>query len=112
MQFEKDKEELSKIKKMIAEASPEILIVCFGCPKQEKFIYEHSREYGALLSICAGATVDFLAGTVKRCPRWISSIGMEWFYRFLKEPRRLFKRYFVDDLRILAMVFKYRSWGE
>ena len=112
MQFEKDKEELAKIKRMIAEASPEILIVCFGCPKQEKFIYEHSREYGALLSICAGATVDFLAGTVKRCPRWISSIGMEWFYRFLKEPRRLFKRYFVDDLRILAMVFKYRSWGE
>lgn len=105
--FETDENELKRIKSQISAAAPDILLVCLGCPKQEKFIYEHYQEYGAMVSICAGATVDFLAGTVKRCPRWISNIGMEWFYRFLQEPRRLFKRYFMDDLKVFLMILKY-----
>ena len=52
---------------------------------------------------------DFLAGNIKRAPRWISQCGLEWFYRFLKEPRRLFKRYFIDDMGIVKLVWKYRS---
>lgn len=106
--FERDKEEVRRIKEIVLKAAPDILVVCFGCPKQEKFIYEHYREYGAYISICAGATVDFLAGRVKRCPRWMSDVGLEWFYRFMKEPRRLFKRYFIDDMKIFLMAYKYR----
>ncbi len=106
--FEKDAEELARIIDLINQAAPDILVVCFGCPKQEKFIYEHYREYNAVVSVCAGATMDFLAGKVKRCPRWIGKIGMEWFYRFLRDPKRLFQRYFIDDIKIFRMAVKYR----
>lgn len=107
--FEKDQKELDKINVMISDCHPDILIACFGCPKQEKWIYENYLKYEAKLSVCAGATVDFLAGNVKRAPKWISNIGFEWFYRFLQEPKRLFRRYFVDDVRILKLVRKYRK---
>lgn len=107
--FEKDQKELEKIRNMISEVHPDILITCFGCPKQEKFIYENYKFYDAYVSVCAGATVDFLAGNVKRAPRWISEIGLEWFYRFLQEPKRMFKRYFIDDVQILKLIRKYRN---
>lgn len=105
--FEKNQKELDKINLMISDCHPDILIACFGCPKQEKWIYENYLKYEAKLSVCAGATVDFLAGNVKRAPKWISNIGFEWFYRFLQEPKRLFRRYFVDDVKILKLVCKY-----
>ena len=107
--FEKDQEELEKINGMLLKARPDILIVCLGCPKQEKFIYENRMRYDVPISVCAGATVDFLAGNVKRCPVWMSRCGLEWFYRFLQEPRRLFRRYFIDDMQILRLLFKYRK---
>lgn len=106
--FEKNEEELAKINKMISDVHPDLLITCFGCPKQEKFIYENYQKYNALVSICAGATVDFLAGNVKRAPKWMSDHGLEWLYRFFQEPKRLFKRYFIDDVKILKLVWKYR----
>lgn len=106
--FEEDKNELNKINQMISNVHPDLLISCFGCPKQEKWIYENIYKYDAKVSICAGATVDFLAGNVKRAPKWMSEHGLEWFYRFLKEPKRMFKRYFVDDIKILKLIRKYR----
>jgi len=107
--FEKDEKELCKINDFIDSVSPDIVIACLGCPKQEKWVYENYTKYNAILSVCAGATVDFLAGNVKRAPKWISNIGMEWFYRFLQEPRRLFKRYFIDDMKIIRLAIKYRN---
>ena len=106
--FEKDGQELAKINNMISEVHPDLLITCFGCPKQEKFINNNIDKYDAKVSVCAGATVDFLAGNIKRAPRWMSNHGLEWFYRFLQEPKRMFKRYFVDDVKILGLVWKYR----
>lgn len=106
--FEKDETELDKINRMISEAHPDLLIACFGCPKQEKWIYENIGKYNAKVSVCAGATVDFLAGNVKRAPRWMSEHGLEWFYRFLQEPKRMFKRYFVDDVKIIGLIKKYK----
>ena len=85
-----------------------LLIACFGCPKQEKWIYENIDKYDAKVTICAGATVDFLAGNVKRAPRWMSDHGLEWFYRLLQEPKRMFKRYLIDDVKILRLVRKYK----
>lgn len=104
--FEKDEVELDKINKMISEVHPDLLIACFGCPKQEKWIRENIEKYDAKVSICAGATVDFLAGNVKRAPRWMSEHGLEWFYRFLQEPKRMFKRYFIDDIKIVKLIGK------
>lgn len=109
MGFENDKQELDKINQMISEASPDLLIACFGCPKQEKWIYENISEYNAKVTVCAGATVDFLAGNVKRAPKWMSDHGLEWFYRFLQEPKRMFKRYFIDDVKIVKLIWKYRK---
>lgn len=106
--FEKDGQELNKINEMISEVHPDLLIACFGCPKQEKWIYENYQKYDAKVSVCAGATVDFLAGNVSRAPKWMSEHGFEWFYRFLQEPKRMFKRYFIDDVKILKLVKKYR----
>lgn len=106
--FEKYDKEVDKINKMIKKVKPDLLIVCFGCPKQEKWIYENIDKYDAKVSVCAGATVDFLAGNVKRAPKWMSNCGLEWFYRFLQEPKRLFKRYFVDDVKIIKLIKKYK----
>lgn len=107
--FEKDDKEIERINQKISDVHPDLLFVCLGCPKQEKFIYENYQKYDAKVSVCAGATVDFLAGNVKRAPKWMSDHGLEWFYRFLQEPTRLFKRYFVDDVKILGLVLKYRK---
>lgn len=106
--FEKNQDELDKINSMISDVHPDLLIACFGCPKQEKWIYENIDKYDAKVTICAGATVDFLAGNVKRAPRWMSDHGLEWFYRLLQEPKRMFKRYLVDDVKILRLVRKYK----
>ena len=108
LHFEKNQAELEKTNAAISAAAPDLLVVCLGCPKQEKFIYENMDSYTATVSVCAGATVDFLAGNVKRAPKWMSDCGLEWFYRFTKEPKRLFKRYFVDDVKILRLIRKYR----
>lgn len=107
--FEKNVEEIEIINTNISTAKPDILVACFGCPKQEKFIYENYLQYDAKVSICAGATVDFLAGSVKRSPKWMSDNGLEWFYRFLQEPKRMFKRYFIDDIQIISLIYKYRK---
>ena len=93
---------------MISNAHPDLLIACFGCPKQEKWIYENYKKYDAKVSICAGATVDFLAGNINRAPKWMSEHGFEWFYRFMKEPKRMFKRYFIDDVKIIGLIRKYK----
>ena len=106
--FEKNRDELQRVNSIISSAKPDILIVCLGCPKQEKFIYENYQNYDAIVSICAGATVDFMAGSKKRAPKWVSECGLEWLYRFFQEPSRLFKRYFVDDLKIIKLAWKYR----
>lgn len=107
--FEKNEIEMEKINKMISKVHPDILIACFGCPKQEKWIYENYEKYDAKVSLCAGATVDFLAGTVKRAPGWIANIGLEWLYRISQDPKRLFKRYFIEDRQIFSIVKRYMN---
>lgn len=111
MGFETDSEELTHIDQMLSAAAPDILIVCLGCPKQEKWVGAHYHICGATVSICAGATVDFLAGHIKRAPKWMSDHGLEWLYRFFQEPKRLFKRYFVEDVKILKLIKKYHGGG-
>lgn len=106
--FEKNEQEMNKIKTRIQDVHPDILIVGLGCPKQEKFMYYHCKELGVPISFGLGASIDFEAGNIKRAPKWMSNHGLEWLYRFSKEPKRLFKRYFVDDLKIISVARKYR----
>lgn len=106
--FEKDETELTHIKTMIRATSPDILIVGLGCPKQEKFMHRHCVELGVPISLGLGASFDFEAGNIKRAPKWMSDHGLEWLFRITQDPKRMAKRYLVDDLVILPLAFKYR----
>ena len=81
------------IVRRVREVRTDLLLVAFGCPKQEKWIGMQFRKAGVPFSIGVGATIDFLAGTVRRAPRWMQRTGLEWIFRLLQEPRRLFRRY-------------------
>lgn len=91
--LEMDHEE---IKRRIVQALPDLLFVSFGCPKQEKWVAMHYRNLGVPVTAGVGATIDFLAGEVKRAPLWMQRSGTEWIFRLVQEPRRLFRRYFTD----------------
>ncbi len=81
----------------IARAAPELVLVALGAPKQEVFIFEQRARLGGAVCVGVGASLDFVAGTRRRAPRWISRIGLEWLYRLLQEPRRLARRYLLRD---------------
>jgi exopolysaccharide biosynthesis WecB/TagA/CpsF family protein/anti-anti-sigma factor len=85
-----------EIKRRVREARPDLLFVAFGCPKAEKWMAMHYRDLGVPVVAGVGATIDFLAGRVKRAPRWMQHAGMEWIFRLACEPRRLFRRYMKD----------------
>jgi exopolysaccharide biosynthesis WecB/TagA/CpsF family protein len=101
-----DHEEISG---RIKEASPDLLLVAFGCPKQEKWIHRHYRDLGVPCSIGIGATIDFLAGKVMRAPGWISALGLEWVIRLIQEPRRLGRRYLEDFIFLLTQTYADRN---
>ena len=107
--FEKNEEMLEEANRRIKASDADILIVFLGCPKQEKFIYQNKDKYQVPISITMGGCVDFIAGKVKRAPLWMQNIGLEWFYRFLQEPKRMFRRYFVDDIRIFELARNYQK---
>ena len=98
--FEKNEQECEELIRIVNESGATVLLVGAGAPKQEKWIAKYrSRMSGVKLFMALGATIDFEAGNIKRAPRIFQILAMEWFYRFLKEPRRLFRRYFIDDIQ-------------
>lgn len=104
--FEKNKEENELICQMIEDSGANVVCVGVGCPKQEKWIYTFKdRLPGVKLWMALGATIDFEAGKIKRAPLMVQRLCQEWFYRFLKEPRRLFKRYFIDDMKFFRYLY-------
>jgi len=108
MGFENDSNEIRRVIETVRVTSPDILVVALGAPKQEKFLYRNKKSLDVPLSLLVGAALDFEAGNVKRAPAWMSRNGLEWFYRFCKEPGRMFRRYFIDDMKILGLIWKYR----
>ena len=107
--FEKDSSEIEKIQQMIIEKSPQILIVSLGCPKQELFIYHNRKILNVPISLGLGASLDFEAGNIKRAPKWMSDYGLEWFYSITQDPKRLIKRYLVDDIKIFRLAWRYKN---
>lgn len=97
------------IVRRVREARPDILLVAFGCPKQEKWIRMQFRNVGVPLSIGVGATIDFLAGSVRRAPVWMQRTGLEWAFRLLQEPRRLMRRY-VTDFWVFGRAIVRQAW--
>ncbi|EOU1829552.1 WecB/TagA/CpsF family glycosyltransferase [Clostridium perfringens] len=105
--FEKKDEEIKEIIKMVNSVKPDILAVGLGAPKQEKFLYKYRNDLSVPISLAIGASIDFEAGNINRAPRWMQNWGLEWFYRLCKEPKRMFKRYIIDDLKIIKLARKY-----
>ncbi len=98
----------NEILRRVHAAKPDVLIVCFGCPKQEKWIYMNQPKLGVPVSIGLGATLDFVAGNFKRAPVWMRRTGLEWVFRLSQEPRRLFNRYLFDLLFFAATLRRQR----
>lgn len=103
--YEKNVKLTEKYVKMLNECEANIYLLCTGFPKTEKFYFENMEKLNNGLYFCVGATVDFLAGTIKRAPKWMSNIGLEWLYRLTKDFKRLFKRYWLDFWFLLKILF-------
>jgi len=85
----------------IDAVKPDILLVAFGNPKQEIWISRHFHDLQVPVAIGIGGSLDMIAGSLKRAPKWIQQLNLEWFFRMMQEPRRLFPRY-VRDIAALA----------
>lgn len=94
----------SAIVERIREAKPDILLVAFGSPKQDLWIHDHLQSLDVPVAVGVGACLDFLAGRVHRAPAFLQRFGLEWLYRLLQEPRRLWRRYLLDDLPFLVEI--------
>lgn len=107
--FERDAEELERMLCLIRSSKADILLVFLGCPKQELFLADNHRKMGVPVSITMGGCIDFIGDDrIRRAPPWMQRAGLEWFFRFMMEPGRLFRRYFVDDVRIFPLALKYK----
>ena len=94
--FEDDPAETERLIAAVGAARPDVLLVGLGAPKQELWVHAHRDRLAADVTLCIGATIDFLAGNVRRAPRWMQRTGTEWLYRIAREPRRLAGRYAGD----------------
>ena len=90
----------------IKAAGPDILFVAISSPKKEEFLKRHQPDMKVAFAMGVGGTFDVAVGRVKRAPRWMQQSGLEWFFRFLQEPRRMFKRYFIEDAAFLVLLAK------
>lgn len=88
----------------VRAARPDLLLVAFGSPKQELFIHRSRAELGSAVALGIGASLDFIAGTLKRAPQWMSDAGLEWLYRLSQEPKRLWRRYLVNDPKLALIL--------
>ncbi len=107
--FDRDEAQLARIEAAVADARPDIVFVALGFPKQERLIERIRRAAPNAWWIGVGISFSFASGRVKRAPRWVQALGLEWVHRTMQEPRRLFKRYFVHDIPY-GLGLLWRSW--
>jgi N-acetylglucosaminyldiphosphoundecaprenol N-acetyl-beta-D-mannosaminyltransferase len=96
--FEYIKEENDNIVSELVNKKPDILLVALGCPRQEIWLDKNKEVIGACINSGIGAAFDYFSGVRKRSPKILQRIGLEWFWRLITEPRRLFKRYLINDI--------------
>lgn len=107
--FEKNENECFDIIKIIKGSGANVLVVGLGAPKQEKWIAKYKQYLPNInLFMALGATIDFEAGNLKRAPKWVQRFSLEWMYRLIREPGRLWKRYLVDDVAIFPLILKQK----
>jgi N-acetylglucosaminyldiphosphoundecaprenol N-acetyl-beta-D-mannosaminyltransferase len=105
--FEKSETECANIIELINQSKATVLVVGLGAPKQEKWIVKYKDQLTNVDIILAlGATIDFEAGKINRAPMVIRKLALEWLYRILQEPKRLWRRYLIEDIRFFFLFFK------
>lgn len=95
---EEDERELQKMN----DAKADIIWIGLGAPKQERYMYEHRGKVNGVM-IGVGAGFDYYAGTIKRAPMWMQKLSLEWLYRLMQDPKRLFRRYFATNFKFLRL---------
>ena len=98
LNFEKDPELNSKIINDVIDFKPDIVFAALGCPRQELWLWENMNRFKSKINVGVGAVFDFYSGVKKRSPVLFQKIYMEWLWRLLNEPGRLFKRYIINDI--------------
>ncbi len=93
----------------IKAVDPDILLVAFGNPKQEKWIFRHAKELNVPVMMGIGASLDFIAGASRRAPQWLQRLGLEWLHRLAQEPHRMWKRY-ANDFVGFGYFFAKQWW--
>jgi N-acetylglucosaminyldiphosphoundecaprenol N-acetyl-beta-D-mannosaminyltransferase len=109
-----DHAQIAGIAQKLGQAKADLVLMAFGAPKQELLIARIAEQVKPAVLLGIGASLDFIAGTVKRAPPMFRSMGLEWLYRLGQEPRRLWRRYLVNDpqfLLILAKAVRHSSNG-
>jgi len=103
------KEEEQDIVKQISASGANILFVAISSPTKENFLYDNKEALKSVNFIMGvGGSFDVVSGKIKRAPLWMQNLGMEWFYRFAQEPKRMWKRYLIGNIKFIWMVFKAR----
>lgn len=101
-----DANEEGQVVEQIKAAEADLLFVAISSPKKEQFLNRYQADMKIPFAMGVGGTFDVMAGKVNRAPIWMQKSGFEWFYRFLQEPRRMFKRYFIDDMAFFWLLLK------
>lgn len=99
-------EESKQIAEEIRISKADVLFVAFSSPKKEYWIYENMETMKIPFAMGVGGSFDVISGKTSRAPKWMQNCGLEWFYRFIQEPRRMFKRYILGNLRFAIHVLK------
>ena len=95
-------QEDAQIVAKINESRPDFIWIGLGAPKQEEWMYQHMGQLQGVL-IGVGAGFDYLAGYIKRAPRWMQRMSLEWLYRLLQDPKRLWRRYFTSNVKFICL---------
>lgn len=100
------KEELTGIIEDINKKSTDILFVALGTPAKEYFLYDNRELLKCKFAAGVGGAFNIVAGITVRAPVWMQTAGLEWFYRFIQEPRRMWKRYLVGNSKFIWLLIK------
>ena len=105
-------EENIKMIDAINAVSPDVLLVSLTAPKQDIWIAENLHRVNASIQIGIGGAFEVMAGLAKRAPKWMHTAGLEWLYRFIQEPKRLFRRYFIEAPLFIPLILKQKFKGK
>lgn len=107
--FEKDEKECEHIVNILSKSSANVVLVGLGNPKQTKWIYKYKDRLPNIdLFLALGATIDFEAGNIKRAPKIVQKLALEWLYRLCKEPKRMYHRYLIEDMPFFWLLLKQK----